>query len=45
MWVCFIGFVDEFCSACAPFFGGVAILSHESEQEVEELVGWFKKVF
>ena len=39
MRVCFVGFVDEFCSACAPFFGGVAIFSHKSEQEVDKFVG------
>ncbi len=45
MWVCFVGFIDEFCSACTAFLGGVAIFSHESEQEVEEFVGWFWEVF
>ena len=45
MWVSFVGFVYEFGGACAPFFGGVAIVSHESEQEVEEFVSWFWEVF
>jgi hypothetical protein len=45
MRVRFVGFVDEFCSACTPFVGGVAIFSHETEQEVEEFVGWFWEVF
>ena len=28
VWVCFIGFVDEFGGTGAPFFGGVAVFSH-----------------
>jgi hypothetical protein len=44
MRVSFVRFVDEFCSACTPFLGGVAIFSHESEQEVDKIVGWFREV-
>ena len=45
VWVSFVGFVDEFGCACTPFLGSVDIFSHESEQEVEEFVGWFWEVF
>ncbi len=38
MRVCFVGFVDEFGCACAPFLGGVAIFSHEAEEKIEEVV-------
>ena len=43
--VYFVGFVDESGGASAPFLGGVAVFCHESEQEVEEVVGWFWEVF
>ena len=38
MRVGFVGFVDEFGCASAPFSGSVDISSHESEHEVEEVV-------
>jgi hypothetical protein len=41
MWVGFAGFVDEFGCAYTPFLGSVAVSSHESEHEVEEVVCWF----
>ena len=44
MGVCFVGFVDKFGSACTPFLGGVVMFGHESEQEVDEVVGFFREV-
>ncbi len=41
MGVCFVGFVDDFGCACAPFGGGVAIFSHEAEEKIEEVVHGF----
>ena len=41
MWVCFVGFVDDFGCACTPFLGSVAIFSHEAEKEIEEVVSGF----
>ena len=41
MWVCFVGFVDEFGCTCTPFFGSVTILSHEAEEEIEDVVRGF----
>ena len=38
MWVDFVGCVDELGGACAQIFGSIAVSSHESEQEVEEVV-------
>ena len=41
MGVCFIGFVDVFGCDCAQFLGGVAIFSHETEEEIKEVVHGF----
>ena len=38
MRVGFVGFVDEFGCAGAPIFGSVAVSSHESEHEVEDVM-------
>ena len=38
MGVVFDGFVDKFGGAGAPFLGGVAVSSHESKHQVEEVV-------
>jgi hypothetical protein len=35
MGVSFVGFVNQFGCAGAPFFGSLAVFSHEPEQEVE----------
>jgi hypothetical protein len=39
MRVCFVGFVDEFGYACAPSFESVAIFGHESDEEIDEVLG------
>ena len=41
MWVCFVGLVDEFGRACAPFFWSVAIFGHETEKEIDEVMQRF----
>jgi hypothetical protein len=41
MGVCFVGFVDDFGSACAPFLGGVAIFDYEAEKEINEIMHGF----
>ncbi len=41
MWVCFVGFVDEFGCACEPFFGSVAKFVHEAEKEINEVMHGF----
>ena len=42
--VLLLGSVDEFCGACTPFFRGVAVFNHKSEQKVDEFVDWFWEV-
>jgi hypothetical protein len=41
MGVCFVGFVDEFGSACAPFFWSAAIFGHDAEKEINEVMHGF----
>ena len=41
MGVGFVGFVDQFGGAGAPFFWSVVVSSHESEYEVEEVMRRF----
>jgi hypothetical protein len=41
MGVGFAGFVDKFSGASAPFFWSVAVSSHESKLDVEEIVCQF----
>ncbi len=38
MGISFVGLVNEFGGAGAPFVGGVAVYGHESEQVVQEVV-------
>ena len=45
MGVGFVRFLDKFGGVGAPFFGCVAVSSHKSEQEVEEVMCPFWKVF
>ena len=45
MRVCFVGFVDEFGCACAPFLRSVAIFSHKAEEKIEEVVRGLGEVF
>ena len=37
----FVGFIDKIGGAGVPFFWSVAVSSHESEQEVEEVMSRF----
>jgi hypothetical protein len=41
MGVGFVGFFYKFGGAGAPFFGSVDVSSHESEQDVEEVMSRF----
>ncbi len=45
MRVSLIRFIDEFCSASAPLFGGVAVFSHDLEELEDKVVYRFREVF